>query len=83
MEIIQSSNTTSSGWFNDVLMCVDRIAGQTFSLGEMYTFESELQAKYPNNHHVREKICQQLQFLRDKSFIEFLGRGEYRKIHIP
>jgi len=37
-----------------------------------------LQAKHPENHNVKAKIRQQLQYLRDKGVIEFLGRGHYR-----
>ncbi|MBQ3398592.1 MAG: hypothetical protein IJG51_06870 [Synergistaceae bacterium] len=36
--------------------------------------------KYPNNYHIEAKIREQLQFMRDKGFIEFLGDGRYRKI---
>ncbi|MDE6208416.1 MAG: hypothetical protein K2M73_01940 [Lachnospiraceae bacterium] len=31
-------------------------------------------------HSIEAKIRQQLQFLRDIGFIEFLGIGQYRKI---
>ena len=34
----------------------------------------------PQNHNVEAKIRQQLQILRDLGFIEFLGKGQYRKI---
>jgi hypothetical protein len=39
-----------------------------------------LQAKHPENHNIKVKTQsgQQLQFLRDKGAIEFLGRGHYR-----
>ncbi len=30
------------------------------------------------NRHVRDKIRQQLQILRDLGFVEFLGSGRYR-----
>ncbi|MBI5242579.1 MAG: hypothetical protein HY922_02705 [Elusimicrobia bacterium] len=33
---------------------------------------------HPNNRHVRPKIRQQLQVLRDLGFVAFLGRGRYR-----
>jgi len=32
---------------------------------------------FPNNHHVPEKIRQQLQVLRDAGLVRFLGRGHY------
>jgi hypothetical protein len=37
-----------------------------------------LKAKHPSNHNVRAKIRQQLQFLRDKGVLDFVGRGQYR-----
>ena len=35
--------------------------------------------EYPNNHRVREKLRQQLQYLRDLGLVEFLGQGYYRR----
>ena len=46
---------------------------------DVYAFEGLLGQKHPQNHHVRPKIRQQLQLLRDKGFIDFLGHGMYRK----
>ncbi len=44
----------------------------------MYRFEDRLSALYPGNNNVRPKIRQQLQVLRDRGWLEFLGRGRYR-----
>jgi hypothetical protein len=33
---------------------------------------------HPNNTHVRDKIRQQLQVLRDLNLLDFLGSGSYR-----
>jgi type II restriction enzyme len=70
----------STGWLLDVLVCVERIKKQKFSLEDVYAFEGHLKAKHPANRNVRAKTRsgQQLQFLRDKGLIEFLGRGWYR-----
>jgi type II restriction enzyme len=68
----------SKGWLLDVLMCVEKIKKEEFSLDDVYGFEGVLKAKYPSNHNVRAKIRQQLQFLRDKGVIDFTGRGQYR-----
>ena len=38
-----------------------------------------LAGKHPDNHHIKDKIRQQLQMLRDNGIIEFIGRGHYRK----
>jgi type II restriction enzyme len=37
-----------------------------------------VQAKHPSNNNVKAKIRQQLQFLRDKGVLDFVGRGQYR-----
>lgn len=74
------TNTDHSGWLEDVLDCVNRITDDVFILDDIYTFEEELQGKYPKNNHVKDKIRQKLQVLRDNGYIEFMGNGEYRKL---
>jgi len=66
------------GWLLDVLVCVEKIKKKEFSLEEMYVYESYLKAKHPANNNIQAKIRQQLQFLRDKNILEFVGRGKYR-----
>ena len=65
------------GWIVDVLRVVRSFGGRMFTLNEVYAFEKSLAAAHPDNHHVRDKIRQQLQFLRDRGVIQFLGRGRY------
>jgi type II restriction enzyme len=66
------------GWFLDVLNVVQSLDKKEFTLGEAYAFEPQLSKLHPNNRRVRPKIRQQLQVLRDKGFIDFLGGGSYR-----
>ncbi|MBO5512084.1 MAG: restriction endonuclease [Clostridia bacterium] len=77
---LEIKDINSRGWIIDVLNCVNRISAQIFSLDNVYSFEQELQKKHPGNYNVKPKIRQQLQVLRDKGFIEFLGNGKYRKL---
>ena len=77
---LMTADLTKRGWLLDVLKCVDIIPTSTFSLSDIYAFAAVLQKKHPRNNHVNDKIRQQLQVLRDKGFIEFIGRGKYRKI---
>ena len=77
---LETKNMNSRGWIMDVLNCVNKISTQLFTLEDMYVFECELQSKHPENYNVKPKIRQQLQLLRDKGFIEFLGNGKYRKL---
>lgn len=67
----------SRGWLSDVLMCVRRIGQEAFTLRQVYEFEEELSKLHPKNKHIRAKIRQQLQVLRDKGVINFLGDGWY------
>jgi len=76
---LDGADLESRGWLLDVLLCVDKIASQSFSLQDVYAFEAHLQKLHPQNGNVRPKIRQQLQVLRDRNYIEFISSGQYRK----
>lgn len=76
---LEIENVQNRGWLFDVLNCVNNICDTLFDLNDMYQFESYLQVKHPQNNNIKPKIRQQLQFLRDRGFIEFLGNGKYKK----
>jgi type II restriction enzyme len=66
------------GWTLDVYSAVSALKKDEFSLAEVYAQEETLSELHPKNAHVRDKIRQQLQVLRDMGLIEFLGGGDYR-----
>jgi type II restriction enzyme len=66
------------GWTLDVLTVVRSLRRTQFALDDVYAREDKLSRLHPDNRHVRDKIRQQLQVLRDKGLVEFLGRGSYR-----
>jgi len=68
----------SKGWILDVMNCISRLDKSIFELNEVYDFEKELQTKYPDNNHIKDKIRQQLQLLRDKGYLSFVSRGKYK-----
>lgn len=74
----EEKGINAKGWLLDVLMCVGKLGNNDFSLDEMYRFEDDLRKKHPDNHHIKDKIRQQLQVLRDKRYIKFTSRGNYR-----
>lgn len=74
----ETRNQELKGWILDVMKCIDKLDKKEFNLQEVYQFEEYLQNKHPNNQHVKDKIRQQLQFLRDKGYLEFLDRGKYK-----
>lgn len=66
------------GWTLDVLNIVRSLGRKQFVLADVYAAEKTLAAIHPGNRHVRDKIRQQLQILRDMGLLEFLGAGSYR-----
>ena len=77
---LRKNSLSSRGWTIEILNCIDRIEGSEFTLEDMYRFEDDLKNIFVKNNHIKEKIRQQLQILRDKEIIEFKGRGKYRKL---
>ena len=77
---LRKQSTTSRGWTLDVWQCIDRL-DTNFSLNQVYVYADELQRKHPENNHIKDKIRQQLQVLRDRGIIEFTGRGCYCKLY--
>lgn len=74
-------NIEKRGWLFDVLNCVNLISEDVFSLKDIYRFERLLKDIHPENNNIKDKIRQQLQFLRDRGIIEFIdNRGHYRKL---
>ncbi len=77
---LQKNSIETRGWLYDVLNCVNRIKSDTFELAEIYNFTPILKDKHRTNNNIEAKIRQQLQILRDNGFLEFLGRGRYRRV---
>ena len=79
----EASLKDNGGWTADILSCVRMLEVETgsafFSLRDFYSrFERELSNLHPENQHVRAKIRQQLQILRDSGILMFMDRGLYR-----
>lgn len=62
------------------MRCIERLGKSDFTLDEVYVFENELQQLHPENKHIKDKIRQQLQVLRDKGYLDFVSRGQYHLI---
>jgi type II restriction enzyme len=74
----QVKKTESKVWILDIMNCIDMLDKEEFSLQDIYAFEYDLSIIHPENKNVKPKIRQQLQFLRDKGYLEFIGSGLYR-----
>jgi type II restriction enzyme len=60
------------------MKCVELIGKSEFELNDVHAFQNRLSQLYPNNRHVKQKIRQQLQVLRDNGYLDFVSRGYYR-----
>jgi type II restriction enzyme len=76
----EEMENNTKGWLLDIMLCIEKLGCREFSLAEIYAFEEILGKKYPNNHHIKDKMRQQLQILRDRGYLEFTNRGNYRLI---
>ena len=79
---LKEQGAGARGWLIEVMKCVDLIGRADFTLDDVYAFEDRLRRLYPGNSNVRPKIRQQLQVLRDHGYLDFLGRGRYRRRHV-
>ncbi|MHB1457052.1 MAG: phospholipase D-like domain-containing protein [Armatimonadota bacterium] len=69
-----------TGWKRTFFEALQQIPKIYFPLQEVYSLETHLMRLHPDNKHIRAKIRQQLQFLRDIGLIKFMGSGQYRKL---
>jgi type II restriction enzyme len=76
----EEKEISAKGWLLDIMNCIEKLENKEFSLNEIYNFENALSKKHPENRHIKEKIRQQLQILRDKGYLEFSNRGNYRLV---
>ncbi|HLD43519.1 MAG TPA: DpnI domain-containing protein [Candidatus Nanoarchaeia archaeon] len=77
VSFIKDTTLPERGWTLDVLRVIHALEKKEFSLKEVYEYEEELAKDHPENQHVKAKIRQQLQFLRDKGIVSFRERGKY------
>jgi type II restriction enzyme len=75
---LREEGLEARGWLIEVMKCVELIGKPEFELNDVYAFEGRLGQLYPNNRHVKQKIRQQLQVLRDHGYLDFVSRGYYR-----
>jgi type II restriction enzyme len=75
---LREETLDARGWLIEVMKCVEDIGKQEFDLDDVYSYENKLRQLYPHNQHVKQKIRQQLQVLRDQGYLDFVSRGSYR-----
>jgi type II restriction enzyme len=75
---LRDEGIEARGWLIEVMKCVELVGKHEFTLDDVYAFEGRLGQIYPENRHVKQKIRQQLQVLRDRGILDFVSRGYYR-----
>jgi type II restriction enzyme len=75
---LKEISITERGWTLDVLNAVRRLGKTSFTTTDAYAFTREFEKLHPDNRHVKDKIRQQLQVLRDAGLLLHIGRGEWR-----
>ncbi len=73
----EEKEVLTKGWLLDIMICIEKLGKKDFYLDEIYAFEGELSKKHPDNKHIKDKIRQQLQILRDKKYLSFVDKGKY------
>lgn len=74
----EEKSISAKGWMLDIMRCIENLGKREFTLDDVYAFEQELSVLHPDNKHIKDKIRQQLQLLRDKGYLDFISRGFYR-----
>jgi type II restriction enzyme len=77
-EHLKKLPSRSHGWTLDVLIAIRSLDKAAFSNEDAYVLEPHLKKLHPRNRHIRDKIRQQLQVLRDLGFLTHLAHGEWR-----
>jgi type II restriction enzyme len=75
---LKEISVTQRGWTLDALNAVRRLGKTEFTTADAYAFTRELEKLHPDNRHIRDKIRQQLQVLRDVGLLLHVGRGVWR-----
>ncbi len=75
---LRDQGQEARGWLIEVMRCVEAIGKNEFQIEDVYAYEDQLSRLYPENRNVKPKIRQQLQFLRDQGYLDFVSRGYYR-----
>ncbi len=75
--------TTQIPWTDSLkqLISLEAGVGGTFTIEDVYSHESWLARRYPDNRHIRATIRDKLQDLRDEGYLEFVdNQGTYRRL---
>lgn len=77
------AHTKLKGWNHIVYTILKTYFSKNeFKLKDLYEFEPHFKLLYPENYHIKDKLRQTLQKLRNKGLLEFVSKGVYNLIPI-
>lgn len=76
---LEELSVKERGWTLDVLNVVRSLNKPEFTNSEIYEFVPHFEKLYPGNRHIRDKIRQQLQVLRDRGFLVPTAKAIWRQ----
>ena len=79
-KLAEEESAEFNGWVKDVYLCIVKIGKEEFELNDVYRYVDYLKQKHVNNNTIEAKIRQQLQVLRKRGYLEFLGHGRFRRL---
>lgn len=74
----QQKRPDRRGWLIHLMRGIESLGQDTFTTADIYQLADEFIHIYPENRHIRPKLRQQLQRLRDVGYLDFLGKDIYR-----
>jgi type II restriction enzyme len=75
---LEELSVKERGWTLDVLNGIRTLGKKEFTNTDAYTLTKQLEKLHPDNRHVRDKIRQQLQVLRDAKLLIHVSSGVWR-----
>lgn len=75
LEPLKQIRASERGWTLDVLRVVRSLGKREFRTSDMYDYVRHFEQLHPENRHIKDKIRQQLQVLRDRGFLRQVERG--------
>ncbi len=78
LEPLKRFRARKRSWTLDVLRIVQSLGKKQFNNDDIYAFERELEQLHPDNRHIKDKIRQQLQKLRDRNLLLHVDRNCWR-----
>ena len=79
-KLVSRTERNQSSWTLDVLRIITSFGERRFSTQDLYYYEPRLRNKHPTTLHVRIKIQQQLQLLRDLGLLRSVAPGFWKRI---